>query len=172
MLVVGMDSMGKAEQSEYVGRACRQLAREGYGIFADPVYCPNQTMESIMRQMLDFFDKNSGRVSRALLVSMLNGCKGWDEWMQRRAATWDLINRFARYMHTHGISFTCLIGGDASMWHGIGPHFPRIQRDIINMWQELGCETYTGTESIIGLEHFRDKISKSWHIQRQTKSKR
>ena len=126
MLVVGMDSMGKVETpgSEYVGRACRQLAREGYGIFADPVYCPNQTMESIMRQMLDFFDKNSGMVSRALLVSMLNGCERWDEWEQRRAATWDLIYHFVGYMHTHGISFTCLIGGDASMWHGIGPHFP------------------------------------------------
>ena len=169
MLVVGIDSWGKTTKSEYVKRACKQLVREGYDIFADPIYCPGQTMESIIRQMHEFFDKNSRDVRRALLVSMLSGCENLDEWTQRRNATWKLIYEFASYMHTHEISFTCVIGGDASMWDGAGPNFPLIQWDIRNMWRELGCETYTGMESDIGLEDFRDKVDRNWHIQQQYK---
>ena len=41
--------------------------------FPDPVYCPAQTIEAIIEQMLDFFRGNAG-VRRAQLISMLNGC--------------------------------------------------------------------------------------------------
>ena len=72
-------------------------------------------------------------------------------------------------MHTHDISFTCIIGGDASMWQGIGPDFSEIQSDIIYMWRTLGCETYSGMENSIGLETFRGKLDTNWHIQNQYK---
>ena len=168
MLIIGIDSTGKVTKKEFVRRACKQLNIEGYPIFSEPIYKPGATMETIIESMLAFFRCNDG-VRRAQLITMLNGAKDWNQWLQRREATWQLIHQFASYMSSHQISFGCIIGGDATMFEGVARDFANFQHDIIELWREVGCCAFTGMEDGIGYGAFRCKLDQGWHIKTQYK---
>ena len=163
MLLLGIDSAGKVKKNEFVFRAGGEMSSEGYPVVLTPVYRPGDSLEAIVQRLLDFVRANTD-VSRVQLICMLNGCDRKSTWLKRRAASWALIWTFARYLHDRQIMFSCILGGDATMFDGLGPDFTDVQNDIIAMFRQLGCCTYTGMEPSINYGWFRGKLH-DWHIQ-------